>query len=224
MNNVIRNTLLSLGLIGASACTLAAGNIENGKAIVQGECAACHNADGNSASPMFPKLAGLGEKYIAKQLTDIRNGATNANPKKASRVVPEMAPFITNKTDQDIADLAAYFNSQTMQLTGAKKIEIQLSSGEKVDGIELGARLFRSGNREKNIPACTGCHSPKGGGNAPAAFPRLSGQFPEYIEKQLKAFRAGERQNDPEKVMRDVATNMSDGEIKALANYISGLN
>ena len=107
----------------------------------------------------------------------------------------------------------------------AKKFEVQVNSGIKVDGLELGERVYRAGNVATSVPACTGCHAPDGKGNAPAAFPRLSGQHPEYIEKQLRAFRAGNRTNDGDAmIMRSIADKMSDAEIIAVANYIAGLN
>ena len=178
-------------------------------------CSACHGSDGNSLVPNFPKLAGLGEKYLLKQLKDIQSGA---------RSVAEMTGVLVGKSEQDLADLAAFFNSKPLQLSGAKPQEVRINAGIKVDGLTLGARVFRSGNLETGVPSCTGCHSPRGLGNEPAAYPRLSGQHPEYIAKQLRAFRAGERTNDGDsKVMRQVAEHMSDAEIDAVANYISGL-
>ncbi|VUD64680.1 Cytochrome c4 [Thalassocella blandensis] len=225
MNNLFRKTIVALGLIGASASALADGNVENGKAMAEAECSACHSADGNSASPMFPKIAGLGEKYILKQLRDIQNAEEGGDPKKSKRVVNEMAGLLKNKSDQDLQDLAAYFGVQTMQLSGAQEIQVQVNSGEKVDGLKLGAKVYRSGNLENGVPACSGCHSPRGLGNAPASYPRLSGQYPDYIVKQLKAFRSGDRTNDGDtKVMRMVASKLSDAEITAVANFIAGLH
>ena len=179
-------------------------------------CAACHGADGNSSVPSFPKLAGLGEKYLFKQLRDIQS---------KKRDIPQMAGILDGMKEKDLQDIAAYYNSKTMQISGAKAIEVQVNSGIKVDGLELGERVFRAGNHDSGVPACTGCHSPKGLGNAPAGYPRLSGQYAEYIETQLRAFRSGNRTNDGDtKVMRQVAQYMSDAEIIAVANYIAGLN
>ena len=179
-------------------------------------CAGCHNTDGNSTVPNFPKLAGLGEKYLTKQLQDIQSGV---------RVVPEMTGLLDGKSEQDLKDLAAYFDSNTMQLSGAKPLKVLTNDGVKVNGLVLGERVFRAGNLTTGVPACTGCHSPRGLGNEPGGYPRLSGQFSEYIAKQLRNFRAGERTNDGEsKIMRQVAQQMSDAEIDAVANYISGLN
>ncbi|MFT5084575.1 MAG: cytochrome c553, partial [Lentisphaeria bacterium] len=122
-------------------------------------------------------------------------------------------------------DLAAYYASQSMQITGAKEIQVQVNSGAKVDGLALGARVYRSGDLDNGVAACAGCHSPRGLGNAPASFPRLSGQYAEYIEKQLRAFRAGDRTNDGDAmIMREVTAKLSDAEIIAVSNFIAGLN
>ncbi|WP_317932786.1 c-type cytochrome [Halioxenophilus sp. WMMB6] len=193
----------------------AGGDATAGESKVQ-VCAACHGADGNSLAPTFPKLAGLGEKYILKQMHDIKAG---------DRVVPEMTGILTPFSDEDMADIAAYFAKQTMQLTGAKEKKVLTNAGVEVDTLILGERIFRAGNKETAIPACMGCHSPTGQGNSPAGYPRLGGQFPEYIEKQLRAFRAGERTNDGDaKTMRSVARNLTDAELISVANFISGLN
>ena len=179
-------------------------------------CVGCHGNDGNSPSPLFPKLAGLGEKYLFKQLQDIQS---------KRRDIAQMTGLLDGMTPQDLRDIAAYYNSQKMQISGAKPIEVQVNSGIKVDGLALGERIFRAGNQKTGVPACTGCHSPRGLGNEPAGYPRLSGQYAEYIETQLKSFRSGDRTNDGDtQVMRQVAQYMSDAEIIAVANYIAGLN
>jgi cytochrome c553 len=191
------------------------GDPEAGKALAA-DCGACHGNDGNSATPMFPKLAGLGEKYMVKQLRDMVAKKRN---------VPQMIGPLEGKSDKDLQDLAAYFNSQTMQLSGAKEAKVLTNSGIKVDSLALGARIYRAGNSEVGTPACSGCHSPRGLGNDAAGFPRLGGQHAKYIAAQLRNFRAGKRTNDGDsKIMRSVAEHMSDAEIKAVANYIAGLN
>ena len=191
-------------------------------------CGACHGADGNSLVGTFPKLAGLGEKYLLKQLHDIQAWDLEQDAaKKATtgRKVPEMVGLLANLNDQDLADIAAHFAAQTMQLSGSKPLEVQVNSGLKVDALALGQRTYRAGNIATGVPACTGCHTPEGKGNVAAGFPRLSGQHPEYIEKQLRAFRAGDRTNDGDQMtMRSVAAQLSDAEIVALANYIAGLH
>ena len=85
-----------------------------------------------------------------------------------------------------------------------------------------GKQLWRAGDAAKGIPACSGCHGPAGKG-LPAQYPRLAGQFPEYTEAQLKSFRSGERANDPERMMREIADKLSDNDIKAVSEYAAGL-
>jgi len=230
MKHIVKSAVFSLGLIAMAQGAYAAGVTGDAKAgaAKAAVCGACHGVDGNSAAPNFPKLAGQGERYLLKQIHDIKAWDAETNPaKKAStgRTVLEMTGILTNLSEQDIADVAAYFSSQNTQLSGSKKMEVQVNSGLKVDALELGAKAYRAGNLANGIPACTGCHAPDGKGNAAAGFPRLSGQHPDYIEKQLTNFRAGNRVNDGDTmVMRSVAEKLSDAEIKALANYIAGLN
>jgi cytochrome c553 len=172
-------------------------------------CSACHGADGNSAAATFPKLAGLGEKYLLKQLMDIRDGA---------RPIPTMVGQLDGKSDQDLANVAAFYASQAR-------------SGSQADPelVALGEKVYRSGVAERNVAACTACHSPTGKGNAPAGFPALAGQHADYIAAQLKAYRKGYedetgRTNDGDtKIMRTTAFGLSDKEIEAVASYASGL-
>ena len=212
MHKLTCQLLLIIGLSALSSMTLAAGNAAAGEGQTA-LCAACHGADGNSAAPNFPKLAGLGEKYLQKQLMDIRDG---------NRAVLEMTGMLSSMTDQDLADIAAYYTSKPRALSGARQA-----------GLDKGERVYRGGNIETGVPACTGCHSPAGNGNAPAGYPALGGQHAAYIAKQLRAFRAGAhdpqaadaRTNDGDtRVMRGVAAQMNDVEIEAVANYISGLH
>jgi cytochrome c553 len=173
-------------------------------------CSACHGADGNSAVPTFPKLAGQGERYLLKQLQDIRDGA---------RPVPTMVGQLDGKSDDDLANLAAFYASQPA--TGGQTNPELLALGEKV---------YRAGIAERQVAACTACHSPRGKGNAPAGYPALGGQHAEYIATQLKMYRKGYedetgRTNDGDtKIMRTTAFGLSDKEIEAVASYISGLN
>lgn len=215
MKNIFKQALMAVSLIAAAQGGMAAGDAASGEGKVA-VCAACHGADGNSPAPNFPKLAGLGEKYLTKQLQDIKAG---------KRAVVEMTGLLNALSDQDLADIAAFYNSKPLQLSGAKPLTVKVNAGIDVDGLELGEKVYRAGNAVVGTPACTGCHSPRGLGNDPAGYPRLSGQHADYIEKQLRAFRAGERTNDGDlQTMRQVAEHMSDAQIKAVANYISGLN
>ncbi len=198
---------LVVGLIGmlcVSGLAVAGGDAQAGKnkAVT---CVGCHGADGNSALAMYPKLAGQNEKYLLKQLRDVKSG---------TRPIALMAGQLDNKSDQDLADIAAYFASLNMSLGAAK-----------ADLVPVGEKLYRSGNKDNGVAACTACHSPTGSGNGPAGYPKLGGQHADYVAAQLKAFRAGERVNDGDsKIMRNVALNLKDQEIEAVASYISGLH
>ncbi|AVU78557.1 cytochrome c4 [Pseudomonas sp. Fig-3] len=202
MNKLIVSLLLTLGISGVAH---AAGDAAAGQAKAA-VCGACHGPDGNSMAPNFPKLAGQGERYLTKQLKDIKDG---------KRVVLEMTGLLTNLNDQDLADMAAYFASQKGSV-GAADPKL----------VARGEALFRGGNLEKGLPACTGCHSPDGKGNAAAGFPHLGGQHAQYIAKQLTDFRkeADGRNNDGEAMMRTIARKLSDEEIAAVASYIQGLH
>lgn len=215
MYKILKQVLLAVAVGCATQTAIAAGDVAAGKKKAVA-CAACHGQDGNSMMPAFPKLAGLGEKYIYKQLKDVQSGSRN---------ILEMTGILNPYKDQDLQDIAAFYASQSMQLSGAKDMQVLTNAGVEVDALELGAKVYRGGNKDSGVAACMGCHSPTGQGNAPAGYPRLSGQYPEYIEKQLRAFRAGERTNDGDAMtMRSVAKGLSDAEIKALSNYIAGLN
>jgi cytochrome c553 len=172
-------------------------------------CAACHGADGNSLAPSFPKIAGLGERYLYKQLRDIRDGA---------RPIPTMVGQLDNMSDQQLADVAAYYAAQ--QITGSQA---------DPELVALGAKIYRAGVADRKVAACIGCHSPTGKGNAPAGYPALAGQHPEYIAAQLREYRKGYddpsgRTNDGDiRIMRSNAFGLSDREIEAVSSYAAGL-
>jgi cytochrome c553 len=192
-----------LGLaLGLSSTVMAAGDAAAGKS-KSAMCAACHGVDGNSLSDGFPKLAGQSEQYISKQLADFKSGA---------RQNAIMAPMVAALSEQDMADLGAYFASKKTA-PGAVSAD-QVAAGEK---------LYRGGNKETGVPACMACHGPTGAGMPAAAWPKLSGQYSVYVETQLKAFAKGERANDMNSMMRDIASKMSDDEIKAVSAYVFGL-
>jgi cytochrome c553 len=178
-------------------------------------CSACHGSDGNSMVASFPKLAGMGEKYMTAQLRMIKSG---------ERVIVEMTGILDASSDQDLQDMAAYYDSQTIQITGAQDITL-IGISDPDEALDFGENVYRGGNMKTGVAACTGCHSPSGKGNNPAGYPALGGQYAGYIEKQLLAYRRGERASGGNaKIMQGVAANLSDKEIKAVANYISGLN
>lgn len=169
-------------------------------------CATCHGPDGNSVNPQWPSLAGQGAPYLAKQLYNFQN------PETSGRNNAIMYGQAVALEDDDIASLAVYYAELTMN-NGFADPELAAR----------GEQLYRAGDAERGLPACSGCHSPRGLGNAAAAFPRLGGQHAEYLSMQLQAFRSGERANDPNQMMRDVAAKLSDDDIAALASYLQGL-
>ncbi|WP_191833173.1 c-type cytochrome [Pseudomonas fluorescens] len=205
MNKLLVSLLLTLGVTGAAN---AAEPIKGDAAAGQAKtavCGACHNPDGNSLAPNFPKLAGQGEKYLEKQLHDIKSG---------KRTVLEMTGMLAAFNDQDMADIAAYFASQKGSV-GAADPKL----------VERGRALFNGGDIEKGLPACTGCHSPNGAGLALAGFPHLGGQHSQYVAKQLTDFREGNRTNDGDATtMRTIAAKLSNKDIEALSSYIQGLH
>lgn len=208
MNKLIVSLLLTLGITGVAVA--AEGPLKGDATAGQAKaavCGACHGPDGNSPAPNFPKLAGQGERYLTKQLHDIKDG---------KRTVLEMTGLLTNLSDQDLADLAAYFANQKGSV-GAADPKL----------VARGEKLFRGGDLEKGLPACTGCHSPNGAGIAAAGFPHLSGQHATYIAKQLTDFRKEEagRANDGDAaIMRTIARKLSDEDIAAVSSYIQGLH
>ncbi len=200
----MKKVLLAVSLISSVAALPAmAGDAAAGKARAAA-CVTCHGADGNSVAPNFPKLAGQHESYLVKQLMDFKSG------KRKDATMTAMAATLG---DADVANVAAYFASQTTKLGEAA-----------ADKVAMGQALYRAGNAANGVAACAGCHGPTGAGNPQAKFPRLSGQHAAYVVKQLKDFRAGKRSNDPGDMMRGVAAKLSDAEIEAVAQYVQGLH
>ena len=212
----LKITRLFLGTLTVLFATSAssAGDINSGEAKVA-VCAACHGADGNSAAGIYPNLAGQGAKYLLKQMQDVQSGA---------RPILEMTGMLDAFNDQDLADIAAYYASLDAVVMGSQEIEDQAYGLNAEEFLALGENVFRGGNLKTGVAACTGCHSPSGSGNAPAAYPAIAGQHADYIVKQLKGFQNNLRKNDGEgQIMRAVAAPMSDLEIRAVANYLAGL-
>jgi len=169
-----------------------------------GICAACHGPDagGVSALPTQPKLAHQFPEYIAKQLTEFKSGVRD------NAIMKPMADMLS---EGDLVNVAAWISTQKPNPGVARDPA----------SIQLGEKIYRGGIMDRRIPACTGCHSPTGAG-IPAQYPRLAGQFPEYVTAQLTGFRDGTRKNNV--IMTEVAAKLNDREIKALADYISGLH
>lgn len=178
-------------------------------------CAACHGQGGKGASSDFPKLAGQRADYTFKQLKDYKTGRRK-NPIMQAQAAP--------LSEQDMADLAVYFAEQSLDVEAADP-----------ELVSLGEKLYRGGDLEGGAPSCSGCHGPAGDGVPGAAFPALGGQYAKYLEGQLRAFRAAGRgdlnadmrtndaEGDSAGMMQDVAAQLSDRQIQALASFISGL-
>ena len=196
----------SILLIGAGDAPLVKekGDPVKGEQLVAA-CAACHGTDGNSLAGLWPSIAGQNYKYLLKQLRLVKSG---------DRAIDQMIGQLDNLSDQNLKDIAAFYSAQNNTIGQVEE-----------DKLELGKKLYYAGNLEKGVPACTACHSPRGLGNAPAAYPLLSGQQPDYIEKALKDYRSGERSNDdPSKIMIAIAYKLDDTEIEALSSFVYGLH
>jgi cytochrome c553 len=190
--------------LACSAPCLAQGSAEAGQAKAA-PCAACHGTDGNSINPLWPSLAEQHAQYTAKQLTAFQEG---------DRIDVLMSSFAAPLSDQDIADLAAYFETQTLTPKGADPALV-----------ETGERIYRSGLPDRGIPACIACHGPAGRGNPLAAYPAVGGQHATYIVNTLRAYSSGTRQSDGDVnlMMRELASSLREEEIQAVASYIQGL-
>lgn len=190
-------------LLLAGGLAHAEGDPQAGKAKA-GVCAACHGADGNSNSPQWPNLAGQHADYLYAQLKHFKSG---------ERQNAIMAGQVANLSDQDMQDLAAYFSTLTMEVNAADK-----------SLVDQGERIWRGGVAERNVPACSGCHGPTGAGMKGAAYPKLGGQKAVYLANQLQAYSTGKRSGYPKaEIMTDVASRLSDKQIKAVASFASGL-
>jgi cytochrome c553 len=191
-----------VAVFGWSASSLAAGSKEAGQAKAA-TCSACHGMDGNSLNPEWPSIAGQHSSYILAQLQAFKAG---------NRQNILMSPMAMILSDEDMADLAAYFSAQPRR------------GGEtEPSKLKLGQRVYRSGKPDSQVMACAGCHGPAGQGNAPAAYPSIQGQHATYVAAQLRAYKAGARSSDPNQMMRNVAVALSEDEIDAVASYVQGL-
>ncbi len=195
---------------GITSFAFAEGDAEAGKAKSL-TCSACHGTDGNSAIAMNPKIAGQHEGYLVKQLTEFRLASrTGGKEGRNNAVMNGMAAALS---DQDIADLSAYFSSQD-----------QKAGETPEDVIEAGQALYRGGDAEREITSCISCHGPDGKGMGLAGFPVISGQHAEYTSSQLKMFRDGTRANDMNGMMRGIAAKLTDKDIEILSKYLGGLH
>lgn len=198
--------IIAAAALAIPLCATAAGfgDATKGQTIAGQVCAACHGADGNSPLPMNPVLAGQHPEYLYKQLKNFKSG---------ERQNAVMSGMVASLSDDDMRNVAAYYASQKAAQSAASDKTL----------VSKGQTIYRAGIAESGVAACSGCHSPDGAG-IPIQFPRLAGQHSQYTATQLHAFRAGERNNDPNQMMQMVASRLSDKDIAALAEYISGLH
>jgi cytochrome c553 len=176
-------------------------DLAKGEASFGAVCAACHGADGNSGTPTYPKLAQQHPEYLVKQLQEFKSDKRNNAIMKG---------FASALSDDDMKNIAFWVTTKSAKPGFSKDKEL----------VTLGERIYRGGIADRQVPACAGCHSPNGAG-IPSQYPRLSGQHSEYAIAQLTAFRDGVRKNSLQ--MTQVAAKLNDREIKAVADYISGL-
>ncbi|MCC5864806.1 MAG: cytochrome c4 [Wenzhouxiangella sp.] len=190
----------------APLMALAIGNPEAGEQKAA-SCAACHGPDGNSPVSIWPKLAEQHADYTARQTRMVRDGL---------RDVPEMIPFVMNLTDQDIADIAAFYEQQSIEPGVADE-----------DLVALGRKIYHDGNRETGVPACAACHGPAGMGIPGAHYPMVRAQHADYSADRLRRYRAGEHNGDDDMyslIMVGVAARLTDEEIDAVSSYMEGLH
>jgi len=187
----------------SEAKPLPKGNAANGAKLV-GTCVACHGADGNSVVGQWPTLAGQRESYLFEQLEHIRD---------EERVIAVMKGLLNDYSDDELRDMAAFYAEQTTKVSRADDTNLA-----------LGQKIYRAGNVESGVPACTGCHGPAGKGLESAQYPMLGGQKAEYVVTSLIAYQTGERAIDEHgKIMQGIASRLTVEEIRAVANYVSGL-
>lgn len=184
-------------------------DLAKGQQLIATVCAACHGPDGNSVIPANPRLAGMPAQYITQQLTNFKSGV---------RANPIMLGMSSMLQPEDMKAIGIIFSQQKPAGLEAKDPAL----------LKVGQKLYRGGDAKLGIPACAGCHLPDGSG-MPAKYPRLAGQFPEYQYAQLQAFKTGTRGADKEgkdingRIMAAIAARMTDEQMKAVAEYTSGL-
>lgn len=210
---LVRRTLTVVALASGLAAVASAQetavikpDLKRGQEIASAVCSACHALDGNSTLSVNPKLAGQDAAYLLKQLNDYAKPAND----KSARVNSVMAGILSGISTADRVHVTAYYATQ------APKPGVSRNR----DTLELGQRIYRAGIPEKAVPACNGCHSPSGAG-IPTQYPRLGGQHAEYTEAQLKAFHDAARRNNVP--MSQIASRLTEAEMRAVADYVSGL-
>lgn len=202
--------LTALVSLQANAASLVDGDAAAGKE-KSATCSACHGAQGNSVNPLWPNIAGQNAKYLVATLKAFQPGE---NGEPALRSDPLMTSMAMPLSDEDIRDLAVYFEG----------LPAAVNSVAKEDSVDKAEALYRGGNEEEKTAACLACHGPSGRGNPAATYPALNGQHAAYTAKQLRDYATNKRKSDGKtRIMRDIAARLSDDEIEALASYVQGL-
>lgn len=208
---------LALALAGTSNMLHAEGNDKAGKE-KSAACIGCHGEHGNSMVSTFPKLAQQHSSYLIKQLHAFKDG---------TRKDPMMSAMAMSLSDQDIADIAAYYSEQKISQNSAPVLDTDddKPAAKSEDAVQAmmaqGSDLYRNGDLTREVSACIACHGPSGEGNKPAAFPSLKSQHADYLIKTLSDFKSGARSNNPDNMMHMIAKKMTIEEIKAVAYRIS---
>ncbi len=209
INAALALTALAMSLLSGSAMAQAGKpDLARAQQIAQQVCTACHGADGNSPLAANPSLAGQGAEYISRQLAHYKNGI---------RINAIMQAMAAPLTPEEMVALGHYYTRQKPRIVGASDLKLA----------QAGQLLFRGGN-SAGVPACAACHAPTGAG-IPKNYPRLAGQHADYTYAQLKAFKAGERGADKAgkdvqgRIMADITQKMTEGDMKAAADYAAGL-
>lgn len=195
------------GAVTLSAQVADAAQLARGRKLAQ-SCAACHGADGNAAGPQFPKLAGQGAHYLERELEHFRAPRAGV---AAPRVNPIMNPIAQALSAQDRRDLAAYYAS----------LPRKPALAPDAAALPRGARIWRGGIANRDVPACAACHGADGHG-IPPLYPSLAGQWSQYLVGQLDAFRDGTRNDHGP--MHDIASRMTEAQIRDVADFAAGLH
>jgi cytochrome c553 len=186
-----------------------------------GACAACHGMDGNPADPQYPRLAGMPERYTAKQLALFKSGERNTG------MAAIMAPMAAPLSAQDMRDIGAFYAQQAAGAGIADDTLIATGPNKDLKFYQVGERLFRGGDVARGIPACMACHGPSGSGNPGPAYPHIGGQQSAYVARRLEEYRTGttnERESHDFEIMATVAGDLTDEEIQSLGSYVQGLH
>lgn len=192
---------LFLGLSIAVAAELPRVDLARAAEISAARCGLCHGVDGDSSSPLYPRLASQHHQYIAKQLADFKSGQRKSDT---------MANMAADLTPEEMLALGVYFEQKPTKPRPARDAELA----------GVGRYIFHRGNESSGVAACAGCHGENGHGTD--HLPRLAGQVPRYIEDQLRSFDKRERTND-NAIMHSIASKLTELETRAVSVYIGGL-